>query len=92
MGYHKAVSVLPKELLLKIQEYVDGEYLYIPRKEECKRNWGAKTCTKQVTAHRNTEIYRKYQSGKSSRELADEYCLAVKSIQGIITKMKREIA
>ena len=32
MGYKKAAHVLPQHLLRAIQEYVDGEYLYIPRK------------------------------------------------------------
>ena len=30
MGYKKATHVLPQHLLRAIQEYVDGEYLYIP--------------------------------------------------------------
>ena len=45
MKYVKAQDVLPKEILKIIQEYVDGKYLYIPRKNEvafvspiCKKN------------------------------------------------------
>ena len=33
MSYKKAADVLPEELIDLIQNYVDGEYLYIPRKE-----------------------------------------------------------
>ena len=40
MGYKKATKVLPQHLLRAIQEYVDGEYLYIPRKEENRKHWG----------------------------------------------------
>ena len=33
MGYKNAIRVLPDDLIMAIQEYIDGEYLYIPRKE-----------------------------------------------------------
>ena len=49
MGYKKAAQVLPEELLVKIQEYIDGEFLYIPRVSEKKKGWAlpllpAKSC------------------------------------------------
>lgn len=37
MSYKKAKSLLPAELVELIQKYVDGEYIYIPRREEKKR-------------------------------------------------------
>lgn len=43
MGYKAAAQVLPEDLLLAVQEYIDGEYLYIPRKEGSRRSWGDKT-------------------------------------------------
>lgn len=42
MSYIKAAHVLPQELLTKIQEYVDGEFIYIPRIPANKRDWGEK--------------------------------------------------
>lgn len=33
MKYIKAQDVLPEEIVKIIQEYIDGEYLYIPRKK-----------------------------------------------------------
>ena len=39
MSYVKAVDVLPDEILELIQNYVDGEYIYIPRKEDNKKSW-----------------------------------------------------
>ncbi|MCG7437602.1 hypothetical protein [Lysinibacillus fusiformis] len=36
MSYKKAKHILPEELLAAIQEYMDGEYIYIPRKEQHK--------------------------------------------------------
>ncbi len=38
MSYKKAIHILPEELLELIQEYVDGEYIYIPRKSNNKKN------------------------------------------------------
>ncbi|MFR2839710.1 MAG: hypothetical protein ACLTBU_11525 [Zhenhengia sp.] len=32
MKYRKAESVLPQELLKQIQQYIQGEYVYIPNK------------------------------------------------------------
>ena len=37
MSYIRAEEVLPKELLASVQQYVDGQMLYIPRKEKEKR-------------------------------------------------------
>ena len=31
MSYKKATQILPQELLSQVQEYIDGEFLYIPR-------------------------------------------------------------
>ena len=47
MSYKKATHVLPQDLLLKVQEYVDGEFLYIPRAENNKKGWGETTSTRQ---------------------------------------------
>ena len=32
MRYMKAADVLPPDLLAQVQAYIDGEYLYIPRR------------------------------------------------------------
>ena len=37
MKYVKAIDVLPQEIIEIIQNYVDGEYLYIPRKNDNKK-------------------------------------------------------
>ncbi|QTC42996.1 hypothetical protein I7V34_07075 [Bacillus sp. V3] len=42
MGYKKASDVLPKELVQIIQEYIDGDYVYIPRKRGSELSWGEK--------------------------------------------------
>ncbi|WP_366510050.1 hypothetical protein [Clostridium sp. CF011] len=47
MSYNKAMYILPNNLIEKVQEYVDGEFIYIPRKPSNKKEWGAKTSTRQ---------------------------------------------
>lgn len=47
MSYKKAADVLPEELIDLIQNYVDGEYLYIPRKEMNRKAWGENTDRKR---------------------------------------------
>lgn len=88
MSYQNGKVLLPNNLLAEIQEYIDGEYLYIPRKECNKRAWGSNNQSKQYTLSRNKEIFKKYQSGIPAIQLADKYYLSVKTIYGIITKMK----
>ena len=43
MGYIRAEEVLPIEIIELIQKYVDGANIYIPRKQENRQEWGAKT-------------------------------------------------
>lgn len=88
MSYKNAGDVLPEELLAKIQRYVDGTCLYIPRKEESKRSWGALTATKKELEARNQRIYEDYQNGMHTSELAEKYYLSVKSIQRIIHEQR----
>ena len=56
MSYRKATDILPIEILQVIQEYVDGDYLYIPKKKENIKEWGTNTKTKEYTMQRNKEI------------------------------------
>ena len=60
MKYVKAIDVLPQEIIEIIQNYVDGEYLYIPRKNDNKKSWGEKSGIKNILKERNIEIYEKY--------------------------------
>lgn len=88
MKYIKAKDVLPDEIVKIIQEYVDGEYLYIPRKNENHKSWGEKSGIKSSLKMRNNNIYKKYIDGATINELAQEYYLSEKSIRRIIGKEK----
>lgn len=90
MGYKTAKDVLPEELLQVIQEYVDGEYLYIPRREGCQRSWGETTASRQITRCRNAEICRRYQGGASVRQLAEVFYLSPKTVYKIVAEQGGE--
>lgn len=88
MSYKKAADVLPEELIDLIQNYVDGEYLYIPRKEMNRKAWGENTDRKKETQVRNREIYRRYREGVPVSHLSEDYYLSSKSIQKIIARCR----
>lgn len=88
MKYAKANDVLPSEIVKIIQEYIDGKYLYIPRKNENQKAWGEKSGIKSSLKMRNTEIYKKYMKGTTITELTQEYYLSEKSIRRIISQEK----
>lgn len=91
MSYLRGEEILPKELLEAVQQYVDGQSVYIPAKE--KSDWGSGTDTKQILDIRNREIFEKHREGVSVQELAAEYALSDKSIQRIIrTQREQNIA
>ncbi|MGG1662468.1 CD3324 family protein [Brevibacillus sp. NRS-1366] len=84
MKYQNAQTTLPQELLRDIQKYVQGTYLYIPVQEECRKEWGAYTGSKQVLQERNARIVQAYGLGISVKTLAKEYFLTEHSIRRII--------
>lgn len=89
MGYTNGKSILPKKLLKKIQKYIDGEYIYIPCKKDNKKPWGTNTKSKLYLSNRNKEIFLKYSSGISVKDISKEYHLATKTIYGILSQLKR---
>ncbi len=88
MKYAKAQDVLPEKIVKIIQEYVDGKYLYVPRKNENHKAWGEKSGIKNSLKARNSEIYKKYINGATINALTKEYYLSEKSIRRIITQEK----
>lgn len=90
MGYRKAETILPPEVVALIQQYVDGEYIYIPRREGKRKSWGETTGCRKETGERNRRIWLDYRSGARTDELAAKYFLSVKSIQRIVTEEKRK--
>ena len=86
MRHVKAQNILPDYVIQIIQEYIDGEYIYIPRKNGKEKAWGEKNGTREKLRVRNISIYNKYLNGARVKELAQEYYLAENSIRRIISK------
>jgi len=90
MGYKKAMCVLPDDLLAAVQKYVDGEYIYIPRKAENKKQWGECKNSRYQLDRRNRAIFEQYQGGISVEALARQYYLSPKTIYKILSAGKRD--
>ncbi len=86
MKYEKAQNILPQSIIEIIQNYTDGGYIYIPRKNENKKSWGENTETKSYLKLRDNEIFSKYCSGIPVKILAEQYFLTEGSIRRIIRK------
>ena len=84
MSYVKADDVLPKILVEEIQKYVDGQLLYIPRKDKNSLSWGEKNGTREKLAKRNQTIVSRYNAGVTVAELSKMYFLSEKRVWGII--------
>ena len=86
MSYIKAEEILPEELIRQIQKYVDGVYIYIPRKPGTRHPWGQETDYKAELKIRNDHIRNYYAAGESVTALSRRYHLSEKSIRRILTK------
>ena len=89
MGYIRAEEILPIDIIELIQQYVDGENIYIPRRESHRQAWGAGTKIRQELLARNRQIYEEHLAGSRTSELAYKYFLSEKSIQRILREMSR---
>ena len=82
MKYKKASDVLPAELVNTIQDYIQGEYIYIPRRE---KKYNSKvTAYQRELQKRDANIYLKVLEGTTKKELAERYNLSQSSIRRII--------
>ena len=89
MRYQKANEILPEHLVELIQKSIDGGYVYIPRKQENRKNWGESSRAKEELRRRNKEIFTKYRQGMGVKSLAEQYFLSEKSIQRIVLQEKK---
>lgn len=90
MGYKNAVNVFPADLLEAIQQYIEGEYIYIPRKAENKKRWGEVKNSRQYIQERNEIIFSQYQDGISVENIANCNYLSPKTIYKILADMKSQ--
>lgn len=88
MGYNNGKKILPIELIKQIQQYVDGESIYIPKREETVKCRGQNTNIKMFLSRRNIEIYQKYLNGCRVVDLAQEYHISTQGIYKILSKQR----
>jgi Mor family transcriptional regulator len=86
MNYRNGKEVLPPELLKQLQDYVQGELVYIPKREDRRAGWGENNGTRLVMQWRNREIYKMYSEGLTIDELISQYYLSEDSIRKIISR------
>lgn len=84
MNYINATKILPDCLIKELQEYVQGDYIYIPVKEGERREWGELSGGRIMIRKRNKEIIKKYHSGVTIEELSNTYFLSTHAIKKIL--------
>lgn len=84
MGYTNATEVLPKTILEAVQKYIDGQCVYIPRRDDRRQAWGERTQTRANIRARNREIRARHDRGMGVRELAEQFYLSPKTISKIL--------
>lgn len=90
MSYKNGRDILPPSLLKQLQEYIQGEIVYIPKREQKRAGWGENNGARLLIERRNKEIYRKYISGSKIIELIQAYHLSEDSIRKIIGKSREK--
>jgi len=88
VSYKNGKDILPPSLLKQLQEYIQGEIVYIPKREQKRAGWGENNGTRLIIERRNKEIYRLYKSGWTILELIQSYHLSEDSIRKIIVKTR----
>lgn len=86
VSYKNGKDVLPPSLLKQLQEYIQGEIIYIPKRENKRAGWGENNGARLLLERRNKEIYRQYKNGSKMIELIQTYHLSEDSIRKIIGK------
>lgn len=82
--YRNAADVLPAALLAKLQQYVAGEVLYVPRDRTQRIAWGERSGAREALRQRNQEICQRRAEGATIEQLMAEFHLGYDSIRKII--------
>ena len=84
MKYQNAKVVLPDALVKELQNYVQGEYIYIPVEPKRQKRWGEVSGYRKELKERNKNIKEEYQNGYSMEFLSEKYNLSISAIRKII--------
>lgn len=88
--YTNAEEILPRDLIVKIQAYIQGQEIYIPKCDEEKLGWGERNGARAELKERNRTIIRSYINGTSIEELMSEYHLSYDSIRKIVRGSRKK--
>lgn len=84
MKYTNAKKILPEKLIIEIQQYVQGETIYIPKQEKEYNSWGSLSGGRQWLDHRNAAIRLAFKNNSSIEQLAKEFFLSIETIKKIV--------
>lgn len=87
VNYKNAIKILPDRLVQEIQQYAQGDYIYIPIKDKVINS--APTEYEQELRKRNEHIFTKSLEGVTNSELARMYHLSASSIRRIIIEQRK---
>lgn len=90
MKYRNAKDILPLELVEALQDYIQGSYLYIPKRENESSKCEKQTSYKIELEKRDRHIYTKYLEGWDNQKIAIIYHLSESSIRRIILKQRQQ--
>ncbi len=88
MSYKNGKDFLPPSLLKELQQYIQGELIYVPKKEKTRAGWGENNGTRKLIEKRNREIFHMYNTGSTVLDLIQRFHLSEDSIRKIIVKTR----
>jgi hypothetical protein len=84
MPYMNATLVLPPDLVAAIQNYVEGQLIYVPRRQKARRGWGTRSGGRAMLCQRNAQIRSAHGLGCPPGILAERFHLSEDSIRKIV--------
>jgi RimJ/RimL family protein N-acetyltransferase len=84
MKYRNATELLPLQLLQELQEYMQGETIYVPKVK--RKSWGEGTGAKLFYSKRDADVRKHYSHGVNLNKLSEEYFISEDAVKKIIYK------
>ncbi|ASB90890.1 CD3324 family protein [Bacillus sonorensis] len=84
MAYLNAAAILPEKLISEIQQYVQGETIYIPKPVSAHQKWGARSGARKLIDDRNALMKKAFKNGRTIDQLADDHHLSVETVKKIV--------
>ncbi|KML27738.1 CD3324 family protein [Rossellomorea marisflavi] len=80
----KTVKQIPDYLMRELQNYVQGQSIYIPKRKEEYDAWGSKSGGREALQRRNHSIVEAFTAGESIASISDRYYLSIETIKKIV--------